>query len=415
MASSQESQATQKVQETVHVGQSIFISGLVYDNGKSGIAEYTNNITQSLCCNNKVTLALLQKDVDGFPIKNDNLTIIQIANLFGIPFFNILWHIIILPILVIIHSSDFLLLPAINRRMILWSSVPTAGVIHDLSQYAINNKYDPLRTFYVKKILPKMVSNIDIIIAVSQNTKNDVIQYWSIEGSKISVLYNGYDKERYNHHRPTNCQQVTTKYRLDKNYLLYVSRIEHPGKNHVNLIQAYEQLPAYITDKFDLVFAGSDWSGAEVVKDAISHSKLNTKIKTLGYVPSSDLPALYHCASASVFPSLYEGFGIPLIEAMACGLPTTCSNNSSLFEVSGNASLSFDPTSVNDIAKQIKRITTQKGLSERLIEKGLERCQDFNWDTLGPNILSLLRATQTQAEHPGHTSQPNQSSHLNRL
>jgi len=371
--------------------KTIFISALVYDGGVSGIAEYTRSLINSLLKEHKVCITLLKKDYKDFPIKSDHLKVIQVANIFDAPLLNIFWHIVVLPILLLFLRIDFVILPAINRRMALWVGKPTLGIIHDLSQYAIDGKYDIFRTFYVKYILPVMASSLNMVLAISENTKSDVIKYWHIDSKKIEVCYNGFNKTLFGQTPPNNTLEVISRLGIDSEYLIYTSRIEHPGKNHINLIKAYEKLPDKIKQSHKLVFTGSDWTGAEHVRSYAKQSDDYNRIIFLGYVQTSDLPALYHRASASILPSLYEGFGIPLVEAMACGTATLCSNNSALNEVAGNASLTFNPNSSDDIATKIKLVLTNHELKKEIITKGLSRSKDFDWDVLGKTISKIFR------------------------
>jgi len=368
----------------------IFISGLVYDNGKSGISEYINSLVLSLLKHDTVTITLLKNDAQRFPVKHENLRIQTISDCFSNPLLNILWHIFLLPILVFKSTCDFLILPAVNRRMLLWSPKPVLGIAHDLSQYAVSEKYDIFRIFYVKTILPMLLHSLTWVVAISQNTKKDLVKYWGLNAHEISVSYNGYDRSLYQSNAPDNLDDILDLYSLNKGYLFYVSRIEHPGKNHIKLIEAFEALPNTLTANSQLVFAGGDWNRADEVKKYIQSSPKSDKIKLLGYVPIDHLPALYHGAKASVFPSLYEGFGIPLIEAMACGTPTICSNNSALGEVAASAALTFNPESAQDIRRQLEQILSNKQIRTELSKKGLARCLSFDWNKLVAHIRKQL-------------------------
>jgi glycosyltransferase involved in cell wall biosynthesis len=380
---------TRIIQETTDNSDHIMISGLAYDHGKSGIAEYTNQLTRALCKHQPVTITLLKCDLKTFPVRSDKLSIIVISNFFSGPIMNILWHIFVLPYILLKSECGVLLLPAVNRRLGLWFPKPVIGIVHDLSQYSVPSKYNAPRTIYVKFFLPLAISNLKHIIAISKNTKKDLTRYWKVEASKISVCYNGYDKARYNTNTPDNVSDIIASYDLKKPYLLYVSRIEHPGKNHVRLIEAFEALPDAHGKDLNLVFAGSDWNGAEQVKKLAHKSKRANQIHFLGFVPSAHLPALYHEAKMSVFPSLYEGFGIPLVESMACGTPCLCSNNSSLGEIAGNAALTFDPKENKDIYQSLLLALKKPEILKKYAERGVIHCQQFSWNNLAQHIQNM--------------------------
>lgn len=380
--------------------QHYLIPAMAYDNGKSGIAEYTNRMVEALSAKAEITVCLLKKDREVFPLNaSDNLHFIYVSNVFAHPVMNILWHLFILPFMTLSKRYTDLVLPALNRRTCLWSALPTIGIAHDLSQFNVSSKYDLSRMIYVKGVLPLLLKSVHEVLAISQNTKKDLIRFWNMDEAKISVCYNGYNRARYNTETPNNQGEVQAQYGLTRPYLLYVSRIEHPGKNHARLIEAFELLSHDLKGDYDLVFAGSDWNGAEVVKELAKRSPSAKNIHFLGFVPTEHLPALYHGASMSVIPSLYEGFGIPLVEGMACGIPSACSNNSSLGEIAGDAALTFNPQVAREIAGAIEYGLRHPELQSQLRTKGLQHCQQFSWIRLAEHISSLssFGASQKQS------------------
>ena len=173
---------------------------------------------------------------------------------------------------------------------------------------------------------------------------------------------------------------IRAKFGIKSKYILYISRIEHPGKNHLNLIKAYELLDPRLSGEYELVFAGSMWSGAEKVREYAEKSKLKDRIIFTGFIEYKDMPQLYRCASLYAFPSFFEGFGIPLVEAMACAVPCICSNCSSLAEIAEGAALTFDPAAPEDIAKAITRVLDDETLASQMSGKGLDKLQLFNWE-----------------------------------
>jgi glycosyltransferase involved in cell wall biosynthesis len=173
--------------------------------------------------------------------------------------------------------------------------------------------------------------------------------------------------------------------------LLYVARLEHPGKNHVALLEAYARLRAEGV-RHKLVLAGPRWNGAEAIDAAVASLGLGEHVVFTGFVAGDDLPGLYAGASVFVFPSLYEGFGIPLLEAMACGTPACVANTSSLPEVAGDAALLFDPRDPRDIADAIHRLITDDVLRARLRARGLKRCGEFTWERSAQGVLDACRA-----------------------
>ncbi|MFA6102448.1 MAG: glycosyltransferase family 1 protein [Victivallaceae bacterium] len=367
----------------------ILISGMAYDGGKSGISVYMNNMIRELARRHQVYVVMLKSDIACFPSADcQNINFIEIPDLLRGPLINMFWHLLVLPFMIMRGRYDFIFLPAANRRAFLFYPFYTIAVVHDLSQYHIPGKYDLLRMLYIKLILPFCVRRTNQLIAVSNSTRDDLIKFWKIPPAKISVIYNGYDRELYSS-KDINETQYNPENIIEKNYILYISRIEHPGKNHLNLIKAYEKLPEPLRNNYDLVLAGSFWQGSEPVKEYAEHSFCRDSIKFPGYINNAVLPSLYRKASLYVFPSLFEGFGLSLLEAMACGIPIACSNNSSLAEVAGDAALKFDPFSIHQITECMESVLSNKGLRDKMIQAGLERIKDFDWRKNADKVIEL--------------------------
>ncbi|MCP3967889.1 MAG: glycosyltransferase family 4 protein [Lentisphaerae bacterium] len=358
---------------------SILVSATSFDNGKSGVSVYINNCLRELAILHRIEVLAFSEDIPLMP-QSENIIYTIASERYRKPAVNMLWHLFYLPFKVKWKKYDFILLPAANRRALCFSRKVTVGVVHDLSQYHVDCKYDPLRMFYIKKILPHYVRKLDSVVAVSNSTAADLKKYWKIPGEKITVNYNGYDRQTF---APVNdseeLQAVRCEYSLDKDFILYISRIEHPGKNHIGLIKAYEMLPEEIRGEYDLILAGSDWSGAEVVREYAVNSSCSDSIKFIDFVENSKLPALMSAASLYVFPSFFEGFGLSVAEAMACELPVACSRTSSLGEIGGDAAIQFEPDNHQEIADCILKVLTDGNIRENLIRAGNLRKEMFNW------------------------------------
>jgi glycosyltransferase involved in cell wall biosynthesis len=183
---------------------------------------------------------------------------------------------------------------------------------------------------------------------------------------------------------------MARKYGLRPPYLAYTSRLEHPGKNHVRLIRAYESLRRRRDIPHQLVLAGSDWSGAEEIHRVIGASPFREDILTPGFIPTEDLPDLYSGADLFVFPSLFEGFGMPILEAMASGVPVACSDVSSLPEVAGDAAVLFDPGREASMAEAMGKLLDGGPLREEMIRKGLQRSEASSWAAATRRTLEVL-------------------------
>lgn len=356
-----------------------------YDSGKSGISVCIRNIVRELAARGHELTLILEASAAGMP-EFAGFEHIVLPAWTARPLFSMLYCLFLLPWRLPKGRWDRLIITAANRRMLLRKPCETYAVVHDLSQYHIPTKYDVFRMFYIRHVLPYCVRRIpDVVASVSQSTADDLVKYWKIPRGKIMLDYNGVDQSSL----PQDSNDATEK------IVLYVSRIEAPGKNHANLIRAWELLPPEITKEYKLLLAGSDWSGAEEVHRQAGASPCAGSIEFGGFVSSERLLELYNHASLYVFPSFFEGFGLSLIEAMACGLVCACSNNSSLGEIAADAALTFDPTKPEEIADAIRRGLTDTALRAELRRRGLLRAADFDW---GKHAEKLAGSFQGFAE-----------------
>lgn len=365
----------------------IFVSAMAYDSGKSGISVCINNVLRELAKGHQLEVAALRDDIELLP-KSENIKYLKVSSFLRRPLINMLWHLFVLPCTLSWKKYDFVILPAANRRLFQFYRKFTIAVVHDLSQYHVEQKYDCFRMFYCKKILPFYLKRVNRVVAVSGSTANDLERFWKIPASRITVNHNGFDGGRFNS-SPVDSSVILTKYNIKKKYILYVSRIEHPGKNHLNLIKAYEALPEKLQAGYDLVLGGSFWSGSEAVKEYAEKSRIRENIKFIGFVEHDDLPALYHAASLYIFPSLFEGFGLSLLEAMACGVPTACSSTSSLGEIAADAAVQFDPEQIDEICSAMQDILENPALRKQLVEFGFERLKMFDWEEHASELVEL--------------------------
>lgn len=310
---------------------------------------------------------------------------------------NILWHLTQLPRVVRERQYDVLFSPAANRRLPWSVSCPVVGTIHDFSWLHMQGKYDAFRTFYLTKVLPRMMSRMDYALTVSESSKTDILANTTLPDERVRVTHIAMDHTIYNSETQAD-PAVMTKNGIEGNYILYVSRIEHPGKNHQTLIRAFEKLCQ--TDAFDgtLVLAGGDFLGAEAVHALIDASPVRDRIQRLGFVDTDDLPSLFAGATVFTFPSLYEGFGIPVLEAMACGVPVVASNCSSLPEVGGDTISYFEPTDADGLCERMKELLTDSALREARRSAELARAATFSWERTARETWEVLRRVYGETE-----------------
>lgn len=313
------------------------------------------------------------------------------------PLTNIFWHQSRLAPACRRGRYDVLFLPAGNRRL-PWS-VPCAsvGTVHDLSIFHVPAKYDRARELYITRVLPWLMNRLTRIITVSESSKRDILEHAGVPSEKVTVIPNGVDHSRFRFRdRAEAKRSVAPLIGTDEPFILFVSRIEHPGKNHIRLIEAFSRFKAAGAHPHKLVLAGKDWTRAAEVHRAAEASPFASEIIFPGFVELKDLADLYAASHMTAFPSLYEGFGIPVLEAMACGSPVACSNTSSLPEVAGNAALLFDPKDPVSIADALLRLATGDDLRERLITDGLSWSRRFSWEAAARRTMEVLQQAHSE-------------------
>jgi glycosyltransferase involved in cell wall biosynthesis len=285
----------------------------------------------------------------------------------------------------ILHSPSY-------RRLLWQKPCAIVGTIHDLAPFHVRGKYDWKRMLYGKVIVKHLARRQDALVAVSENTARDIQHFFGIPRNRIDVVWNGLDHERFHPGDIDDARRgVSARWNLDQPFFLYVSRIEHPAKNHVRLINAFNEFKAATRSNWILALGGSDWHGAESVHQAAAASPYRTDIRFLGFVEDAALPDLYRAAGVFIYPSLFEGFGFPPVEAMACGVPVISSIRGSLREVVGNAALVIEPEDVAGMARAMTGLSTDPQRGRHLVEKGLVHARRFDWNQNAEQTLAIYR------------------------
>lgn len=265
--------------------------------------------------------------------------------------------------------------------------------IHDLAFKHFAESFPKKDLLRLNFLTDMAVRNADKIIAISEATKRDILKiYPDISAEKIKVIYHGVSPDVYALDRDLEKEaRIQRELGLKGNYLLYIGAIQ-PRKNLKVLIEAFNKLKKDKICDLQLVFAGEKaWLSQETIIKA-NQSPFRDDIVMPGKLKFDDLGHLCRGASAFIFPSLYEGFGIPVLEAMAARVPVICSDNSSLPEVGGDAALYFDSGSADDLAEKIKRVLEDEKLRQDLIAKGLKQIKKFSWEKCAQETLDYLKS-----------------------
>ena len=275
----------------------------------------------------------------------------------------------------------------------------TIVTMHDLSFERHLEKFSLVRRLWHAFINPKdFCQRADRIIAVSESTKRDLMSIYGIKEKKITVSHSGIGQEfQVIDRNDAELLQVKEKYNLPYKFILYFGTIE-PRKNVIGLIRAFNALQDFANSsgnleiqKHSLIIAGqSGWSSAEIYQE-IKYSKYRNKIRIIKSVPSHDKRYIFNLATLFVYPSFFEGFGFPPLEAMACGVPTIVSNNSSLPEIVERAAIMIEPDKPDEIFHAMREILLERSLYEKLKKSGLAQVEKFKWEKTAKEFLGIVQ------------------------
>jgi alpha-1,3-rhamnosyl/mannosyltransferase len=268
----------------------------------------------------------------------------------------------------IFHATNHVRNPPTNKKL--------TTTLHDLTCWTVPDCHPPSHIEMEQSFVQRVVLKADSLIAISEATRNDLIRIFDFPPEKVEVIYPGISDAFFDVRRE-QVDKVREKYGLSGQYLIHVGTIE-PRKNTEVLLDAYGQLSPSLREEFPLVFVGSvGWAPESTVGRVTSPP---AHVRYLGYVPEDDLPGLTAGAAACVYPSLYEGFGLPVSQAMAVGVPVLTSNVSSLPEVAGGSAVLIDPHSTEEIRAGIERLLLSPSLRDQLAAAGPEQARRFTWE-----------------------------------
>jgi glycosyltransferase involved in cell wall biosynthesis len=243
---------------------------------------------------------------------------------------------------------------------------------------------------YARMAMWSAARRSDCILTVSQASKRDILHFFAVPPEKIEVIYNAIDERFSVEPDAESVARVRERYQLDQRFVLYVGNIK-PHKNLVRLIEAFASLRQGEFEDLKLLIIGDEISRLPALRRAVHSLKLHKHVRFLGYQPDDTLAILYRLASVFVFPSLYEGFGLPPLEAMASGTPVVTSNVSSLPEVTGDAAVLVDPHDVRSIEHGIRRVLADPALAAEMRRQGLLRAREFSWERSVRRTLEVYR------------------------
>lgn len=359
----------------------VLLSAGMIQEGKSGIGRYVVELARRLSSEDSIDLYIagFRSDRDLLPMTNDTHWVV-IPDSYRTGVKNIIWHQLLLPRILKKNGFNLLHIPS-YRRILFRSPIPQVVTIHDCAPFRLRDKYGFLRGIFGRMIAPWFAKRCAHILTVSEFTKADIVKFYKIPAERIEVIYNGLDHSKLYPREDEELQQFRKLQGLKNRFFLYISRLEHPGKNHIMLIEGFERFIDSTGLQMNLVLGGAPWHGSDVIIDRVARSSHRDKIQLPGFIEERDLPLWYASAEALIFPSLIEGFGLPVAEAMASGTLVISSDRGSLPEVGGASPIYFNPDSVDSLLVALQTFSNEtEATRASRIEDGYTQARHFDWN-----------------------------------
>jgi glycosyltransferase involved in cell wall biosynthesis len=291
----------------------------------------------------------------------------------------ILWEQLVLPWAVLRQRADMLHALAFAGPLV--GRCPLVVTVYDASFLLFPAAFNRLNRWYLGTITPLSVRKARRVIAISESTKRDLVRLTGVPADRVTVVYPGLEPDIRRVTDAAAVREFRRRHKLPDHFVLYVGTLE-PRKNVAALVRAYARLRQRGEIDCPLVLAGGKGWRCDSIFAAIEESGVARDIVLPGYVPHADLPLWYSAADVFVYPSLYEGFGLPVLEAMACGAPVISSTASSLPEVAGDAGVLIDPNDIDALAGAIKQVARSPDLRAALSAQGMARASAFTWERM---------------------------------
>lgn len=355
----------------------IVINSSILHERPTGLGVYAKNVVKEIYKKDSNIRILSPVDIDGIKVEKINKYVKPSYKKLG-GLCRLLWTQLVLPFKVkkdniLYHPFQYLSLFSRSKQII---------TIHDFIPLYYPEVAKHQNRYY-KIMMPILLKKAHKIVAISENTKNDIMKFYNVNEDKIHVIYNGYDTELFNTDNINN--KVLDKYNINYDYFIMVGA-SYPHKNLEIAIKAIKDLK----NDCKLVIVGKDSSYILKLKELTKELDIENKVNFIGYVPDEDLPSLYNKSKGFLYTTLYEGFGLPILEAMACDAPVITCNNSSLPEVYGDAALIFENNNYKDLKEKMEIILEDNIVREELLTKARENIKRFSWENTANDIYKIL-------------------------
>lgn len=359
------------------------------DHGRSGIGSYLHSFTANLPQLHDVEFELFGSEIDRYTytsVREISFKAVPVPDSLGAERF---WHFLKLNKFVSSSGYDVVLYPAIERVLPLSFRVPGIAVVNSIVSNTLREDRDWALRMQVKRGLAKAQK----VIAPSQFVRKDLVRN-GVSPDKIDVIHNGIDHRLFFPQMQVDSETVNIKpFAIKRPYFIYGSRLAGPDKKHIELIKAFVLFKERTHLPHRLVLAGAEGTYSEEVHKAAFQSAAASDIFLTGFFPHESFPQLYAGADACIFPSVNEGVGLPVLEAMATGIPVACSKAGALPEMGGPAAVYFDSNNIEEIASAMERIVTDSALREKMIADGIEWTKRFSWVNTVSMTIDVMRKT----------------------
>lgn len=357
------------------------------EHGRSGVGSYLVSLVKNLPKNSPHQFELFGSELDRYTYTSEQVQTtfsgLDVPDNQGAQRF---WHFFSLSKFAKKNKYDVIVYPSGIHSLPLVFSTPGVAVVQEIVSEALKRT----DSYFERTLILYKLKKVTKIIAASNFIRKDLVNL-GLESAKIEVIHNGLDHSLFYQHAELEGDTVNIKpFSIKKPYVIYASRIHHPSKRHVELIQGFNVFKEKTKLSHRLVLAGSDGFDAAKVHEEASKSPFASDIFLTGYFPHENLSELYSCADACVFPSATEGVGLPVIEAMATGIPVLCSKSGALIEIAGDNALYFNPDKPEEIAHCLEQIVTDGKLKEKLIKTGFEWVKRFSWEKTATKTVELI-------------------------
>lgn len=369
-----------------HKKYKIGIDARMYGYAQTGIGNYIRHLLHCIFETdekNEYVIFLMPEEYDNFDLPNERIKKVKVsAKWYG-------WkEQLLFPFQLYKENLDLMHFTHFNSPILYFKrSIVT---IHDITPYFFpgHKMKSIIRKIGFKTVFFSSVKKAVKVIAVSENTKNDIVNHFKIKKAKINVIYEGTDSQFKIINDDQRTTEIKRKYGIIKSFIFYTG-VWRDHKNLVGLIKAFGILRNKYKLDYQLVLGGKEDPYYPEVRETWEKLKLEQEIVRTGFIDQKDLPLFYNIAETFIIPSFYEGFGLIGLESFACGTPVISSNTTSLPEILGTAAIYFNPNNSEEMAEKIKLVLTDKKLYNELIEKGFEQVRKYSWETMGEETMNI--------------------------